>query len=225
MSFTVGGLFSGVGGIELGFKQCGYEILWANEFDKHASRTYEANFSHRLLTDNICELKGRELQKIDVLVAGFPCQPFTVAGYRKGFEDRRGNLFFHIIRLIKEMKHIPKVLLLENVKNFKTHDKGETFKKVSDSLKHNGLEYSLFPHVLNTSEYTVIPQNRERFFMVCFRGERDWFATTALTASWKFDQLSPLKKQNKPMILETTWRKSLLMKNTITGKINTTTMN
>ena len=74
MSLTVGGLFSGVGGIELGFEQRGYEILWANEFDKYANRTYEANFSHRLLSDDIYKLKGKELENVDVLVGGFPCQ-------------------------------------------------------------------------------------------------------------------------------------------------------
>ena len=164
MSFAVGGLFSGVGGIELGFMQSGYEILWANEFDKYANRTYEANFSHRLLPDDIYKLKGKELENVDVLVGGFPCQAFSVAGYREGFKDERGNLFFEITRLIEEMKQKPRVLLLENVKNFRTHDEGNTFKVVRAELEK--LEYSVLPKVLNTSKYTAVPQNRERIFII-----------------------------------------------------------
>jgi len=194
MSLTVGGLFSGVGGIELGFEQRGYEILWANEFDKYANRTYEANFSHRLLSDDIYKLKGKELENVDVLVGGFPCQAFSVAGYRKGFKDERGNLFFEITRLIEEMKQKPRVLLLENVKNFRTHDKGNTFRTVRTELEKLG--YSVFPKVLNTSKYTTVPQNRERIFIICFRDELDW-EVMPMSASRKFDHTFPPEEVDK----------------------------
>ena len=183
----VGGLCSGVGGIELGFKQAGFDISWANEMDKNACITYRhihniGSNDHLIqstLENLIKSIKSKpsfkELDNVDVLVAGFPCQAFSVAGYRKGFEDERGNVFFEIaelLRIFKKKKKLPKALLLENVKNFKSHDKGKTFKTVSDILKKIG--YSVYTKILNTCEYTDIPQNRERTFMICFLGEQDW---------------------------------------------------
>ena len=92
--FTVGGLFSGVGGIELGFKQAGFNTLWANEIDKYSAKTYRINNGNHLIEDDVHLLQGADLESVDVLVGGFPCQAFSVAGYRKGFRDPRGNLFF-----------------------------------------------------------------------------------------------------------------------------------
>jgi DNA (cytosine-5)-methyltransferase 1 len=163
---TVGGLFSGVGGIELGFIQNGFEVLWSNEIDKEAAKTFQLNFEHKLILDDIKNINGKDLEVVDVLVGGFPCQAFSIAGYRKGFDDERGNLFFEIVRLIKELKQKPKALLLENVKNFYTHDKGNTFKVVVEHLE--ALGYCVFSKVMNTSSYTNIPQNRERTFIICF---------------------------------------------------------
>ena len=150
----VGGLFSGVGGIELGFQESGFEIAWANEIDKHSCQTYRENFSHTLHEGDIKLLNGKDLQPVDVLCGGFPCQAFSIAGYRKGFEDDRGNIFFEIIRLVNELETMPKVLFLENVKNFKTHDKGNTFKTVLQII--NDLGYSVFHDVLNTCDYTSL---------------------------------------------------------------------
>ena len=198
--FTVGGLFSGVGGIELGFKKAGFDIAWANEIDKSACITYRKNFSHTLIEDDIKNLKGKDLTSVDVLCGGFPCQPFSVAGYRKGFNDDRGNVFFEIIRLINELKSKPKVLFLENVKNFKSHDQGRTFKTVVDIILENG--YSVFYDVLNTCDYTKIPQNRERTFLICFRGDFGWeFARKKNSPSYRFSQIFPPKKidSNKPI--------------------------
>ena len=171
----VGGLFSGVGGIELGFKQAGFDIAWANEFDKNACITYRENFKkHLLLEDDIWNLisnnykhNNKKLDNIDVLVGGFPCQAFSVAGYRKGFEDPRGNLFFAIKDSISHFK--PKAILLENVKNLQSHDKGRTFKVISDELDKLG--YSITSKILNGSDYTNLPQNRERIFIVGFKKE------------------------------------------------------
>ena len=197
-NFTIGGLFAGVGGIELGFKKSGFDIAWANEIDKHCAKTYQENFSHPLYNIDIKELKGADLEPVDVLCGGFPCQAFSIAGYQKGFKDDRGNIFFEIIRLVNELKRKPRVLFLENVKNLKGHDQGRTFKKIIDIISENG--YSVFYDVLNTKDYTRVPQNRERTFLICFEGERDWEFTNnySKTASYKFSNIFPPEKINKP---------------------------
>ena len=181
---TIGGLCSGVGGIELGFRKAGFDIAWANDMDKNAMVTYESIIgkNHYIggqaikLEDIITNRKlSPMLTKVDVLAAGFPCQAFSVAGYRKGFDDERGNVFFKIcdvIRFLKNNRGAPKVLFLENVKNFKGHDKGNTYNVVKETLER--LNYSVYTKILNTSHYTRIPQNRERTFMVCFYGEQSW---------------------------------------------------
>jgi DNA (cytosine-5)-methyltransferase 1 len=175
--YTVGGLFSGVGGIELGFERTGkFKTLWSNEIDKYACKTYRLNHNgHKLFEKSIYDLKASELKPVDVFVGGFPCQAFSIAGYRKGFKDERGELFFEIMRLVdefEELGHKPKVLFLENVKNFRTHDEGKTINIVEEEIRKRG--YSFFVEVINTSEVTNIPQNRERTFMVCFENENRW---------------------------------------------------
>lgn len=194
--FKVGGLFSGVGGIELGFKKSGFEVLWANEIDKNCCITYKKNFIHTLYEEDIKLLVKRDLQPVDVLCGGFPCQPFSIAGYRKGFDDNRGNVFFEIIKLINSLKEKPRVLFLENVKNFKTHDKGNTFKKVVSEI--NNLGYSVFSDVLNTCDFTDIPQNRERTFLICFKDEINWESSKNKSSmSYKFSKLFPPKMVEK----------------------------
>jgi len=221
--FNVGGLFSGVGGIELAFKQAGFNIIWANEIDKNACATYKSIFNDGHLIEgdisefirNFKELKFTSNRKIDVLVAGFPCQAFSVAGYRKGFNDERGNVFFRILDVINEHKSVfyekPNVLFLENVKNFKTHDNGKTYKKVVKEL--NLIGYSVYTKILNTCEYTNIPQNRERTFMVCFKDEEYWNSENNYS-NHDFDKLAKycpktfyfhnnfLKKENNLLNLE-----------------------
>ena len=182
-NYVVGGLCSGVGGIELGFKKAGFDIAWANDMDKYAMITYEKIMKHNHYVGNtampiesILERKTylSELHPVDVLVSGFPCQAFSVAGYRKGFDDERGNVFFKIKDIISHLgkKKFPKALFLENVKNFKSHDNHRTYQRVREEL--NQLGYSVYTKILNTADYTLIPQNRERTFMVCFYGESNW---------------------------------------------------
>ena len=178
--YKVGGLFSGVGGIEKAFEDSGFEIKWSIENDSNACKTYRKNFpNHNLIEKDVWWLCGNnfrnakddyKLDKVDILVAGFPCQAFSVAGYRKGFGDERGNLFFAIEDFIRKLK--PKSILLENVKNLHGHDKGKTFKRIHDGL--DALGYSVIHKVLNTAKYTDIPQNRERIFIIGFRNESDW---------------------------------------------------
>jgi len=198
--YKVGGLFSGIGGIETGFSlKEKFEILWASDFDKYSSKTYRKNYKHKFIEKDINDLKGSELEEVDVLVGGFPCQAFSVAGYQKGFEDKRGEVFFQIIRIINELRNKPKVLLLENVKNIYTHDKKNTFRVIEDTLKKTG--YKVFSKILNTSEYTNIPHNRERTFIICFLEDKNTTTYQSKLMIEEFESLFPPKKINskKPL--------------------------
>lgn len=166
--YRVGELFAGIGGIGLGFKEAGFELSWANEIDEKACITYSTNFSHLLINKNMKNVDPRELPPIDVLTGGFPCQAFSIAGYRKGFKDDRGNLFFDILRYIEILQ--PKVVFLENVKNLTAHDNGRTFDVIQKELKNAG--YYIKSNVLNTANYSDIPQNRERIYIVCFNNKK-----------------------------------------------------
>ncbi|MFD2908363.1 DNA cytosine methyltransferase [Flavobacterium ardleyense] len=187
---TVGSLYAGVGGICLGFKNSGFKLEWANEIDKNACITYRANFEHNLHEADIWALDPNELPKVDVLTAGFPCQPFSVAGYRKGFTDERGNHFFRIVDYINALGK-PKVVFLENVKNLKGHDKGKTFRIIEEAMNANG--YSFQAAVLNTKDFGNVPQNRERIYMVCFRDEED--GTNLYKDHFNFPEPIKLKKE------------------------------
>ena len=158
-------LFSGIGGIDLGFIQAGFEIVWANEFDRDAARTYKHNFG----TEHICEkdirnVRAEDIPDFDVLVAGFPCQPFSVLGKQRGFEDPRGQLYFEIARIVKEKR--PQVVFLENVANLLEHDDGKTFLAVYNALVPYG--YTLKYRVIDAIDYGNIPQHRTRIFIVAF---------------------------------------------------------
>lgn len=170
-------LFAGVGGIELGFKQAGFPTVYANEFDKNAVKTYQENFNLKVDNRDIHEVV-HQLQDgddpfkdidFDILLGGFPCQAFSIAGYREGFEDKkgRGGLFFEIMKIV-QIKH-PQVVFLENVKNLVGHDHGKTFKIITDALKSQG--YHIKYQVLNSMEYGNVPQNRERIYIVAFLDE------------------------------------------------------
>ena len=101
---TVGGLFSGIGGIELGFEKAGFKILWSNEFDESCNKTFRHNLNHKLYSESITDINFKKIKPVDVLVGGFPCQAFSVAGYRKGFKDERGNLFFKFAVQLRSLK-------------------------------------------------------------------------------------------------------------------------
>lgn len=158
------GFFSGVGGIELGFEQAGFDVIWSNEIDKNAAITFKKNHKHKLVVDDIKNLKIKEIPNADVIVAGFPCQAFSIAGYQKGFEDERGEIFFYLAKIIKEK--LPKIIFIENVKNLLNHDKGKTYKIIKDTLESYG--YHLKTFVFNAAEYANIPQNRERIYIIGF---------------------------------------------------------
>lgn len=174
---TVGSLFAGIGGFCGAYTRAGAQVSWANEIDAHACRTYRANFQHRLLEKSITELRVKEdnLTPVDILTAGFPCQPFSKAGNKLGFADKRGQMFFEIIRLIEEFgQNKPKILFFENVSNFKTHDSGRTFATVKEAVKSAGYWFSeASTRILNTRIHSEVPQNRERIFMVAY--SQDYF--------------------------------------------------
>lgn len=163
-------LFAGIGGIRLGFEKHNFETVFANDFDAYCKITYDLNFKKTPLTvEDIRKIKTADLPHFDFLLAGFPCQAFSIAGYRRGFNDEkgRGDLFFEIARIIDETK--PLGFLLENVKNLKGHDGGRTFKIISETLSNLG--YHIKDAVLNTKDYGNVPQNRERIYIVGFRSK------------------------------------------------------
>ena len=172
--YKICSLFAGVGGIDLGFLETNKcEIAYANEFDKYAVETYEKNFENRVDCRDIHDVKVNEIPEFDIMVGGFPCTSFSVAGYRKGFEDdRTGDLFFEMERIFKERK--PRVIFLENVKNLVGHDKGNTFKTIIEKLENAGYKDKIKCQVLNACEYGNIPQNRERIYIVAFKEKEDF---------------------------------------------------
>ena len=184
--------FAGVGGIDKGFeKNKLFDIVYANEFDLYPVKTYELNSELKVDCRDIHDVKAEEIPEFDVMLAGFPCQAFSVAGYRKGFEDEkgRGTLFFELIRIIKAKK--PQIVFLENVKNLAGHDKGNTFRVIREALEANG--YHVNPMVLNAMEYGNIPQNRERIYLVCFKDEEVY-------RNFHFPMPIPLKKKLSDII-------------------------
>ncbi len=206
MKYTVASLFAGIGGICRGistasFNKDGYELVWANEIDEYACETYRTNYNHTLLQGDINQIlnpnsvesnKQHEIaskRKIDILNGGFPCQAFSIAGYQKGFEDDRGNLFWSIIntvRLLESKFEKPRVLFLENVKNLMTHDNGNTYRVIKGEIEKIG--YTVKEHVLNTMYFSDLPQNRERIYIICFRDKEDAEKFTM------FDNLDQFKK-------------------------------
>lgn len=181
MKFNVASLFAGVGGICLGFKRAGCKILWANEIDVNACKTYRLNHKDiKLIEDSILNLTPSTLSKIDILTAGFPCQPFSQAGHGKGFDDERGKLFFEIPKLLKKLQ--PQAYFLENVKTLYSHNDGKSFAKVRNEMRDAG--YSFIPFILNAAKYSNIPQGRERIYIVGFKGEQEYFFTKPIKVNF-----------------------------------------
>lgn len=172
--FTFIDLFAGIGGIKLAFEQVGGKCVYSSEWDKYCQQTYYANFGEKPDGD-ITKVDAKDIPEHDILVAGFPCQPFSIAGVSKkvsmgrktGFEDKtQGTLFFDVCRILKEKR--PKAFMLENVKNLKSHDKGRTFKIIEESLAE--LKYKVFYDILDGQNY--VPQHRERIIIVGFDMKR-----------------------------------------------------
>ena len=181
--------FAGVGGIDAGFENTGvFQTVYANEFDPYPATTFELNHTTRVDVRDIHEVKAEELPDFDVLLAGFPCQAFSIAGLRKGFDDEkgRGDLFFELVRIIEAKK--PRIAFFENVKNLVGHDNGNTFRVICEQLDILGYKHTHM--VLNAMEYGNVAQNRERIYIIAFRDEEDfdrfsWPAKVPLTSSVK----------------------------------------
>lgn len=161
-------LFAGIGGIRTGFQQVfeqHIEFVFASEIDKFAQQTYYANY-HEIPHGDITQIHAKDIPAHDILLAGFPCQAFSIAGLRKGFADTRGTLFFDVARIAKY--HKPKLLFLENVKGFKNHDKGNTFSTIKLILEQLG--YRVYADILNAKNFGI-PQNRERIYIIAILNE------------------------------------------------------
>lgn len=175
MKLKCASFFAGVGGIDLGFEQTGkFETVYANEFDPSPVKTFEKNFNLKVDCSDIKDVSPDDIPDVDVIMGGFPCQAFSVAGYRKGFEDDkgRGTLFFELLRIIRAKQ--PRIVFLENVKNLVGHDNGNTFKVIHEALEDAGYKGRIKYQVLNAMDYGNIPQNRERIYIVAFRDEEDF---------------------------------------------------
>ena len=158
-------LFAGLGGFRLALESLGAECVYSNEWDEPAQRVYEKNFGD-IPEGDITQVDEKTIPDHDILCAGFPCQAFSISGKQRGFEDSRGTLFFDVARIVKEKQ--PKIVFMENVKNFATHDNGHTLEVVKSTMEELG--YIFFQKVLNAVDYGV-PQKRERIYMVCFRND------------------------------------------------------
>ena len=156
-------LFAGIGGIRIPYEKLGGTCVFSSEWDKHAQQTYTHNFGETPAGD-ITKINETDIPDHDVLLAGFPCQPFSIIGDKQGFEDTRGTLFFDIARILKEKQ--PSAFLLENVKQLLTHDKGQTFAVIQKQLSRLG--YTTYHKVLNALDFGL-PQKRERIFIAGFR--------------------------------------------------------
>jgi DNA-methyltransferase (dcm) len=161
MSYKFIDLFCGLGGFRIGFEKNGYECVFSSDFDKHIQETYEVNFGEKPYGDITRVDPSVDIPDFDVLTGGFPCQPFSISGKKRGFKDTRGTLFFDICRIIDEKK--PKVVVLENVKHFIHHDSKRTINTVLGSLIELG--YNVSYKVLNLKDFGL-PQNRERIFII-----------------------------------------------------------
>jgi len=184
--------FAGVGGIDLGFEQTGcFETIYANEFDEYPAKTFEKNFNLKVDIRDIHNVKVDQIPDFDVMLAGFPCQAFSIAGYRKGFDDEkgRGELFFELTRILENKR--PRIAFFENVKNLVGHDNGNTFRVICEQLDILGYKYTY--QVLNAMNFGNVAQNRERIYIVAFRDKEDF-------DRFEWPKPIPLKKTVKDII-------------------------
>ncbi len=180
----IGSLFAGIGGVDLGFIQAGFEVAWANEIDPDACKTYRHNFPDtKLIEGDIRNLDATLLEKVDVLTAGFPCQSFSVCGNQKGFKDSRGNLFFEIMRIADDLQ--PPVIFLENVANLTEHDNGRTFNVIHHELASR--DYFIRYLIADACDYGI-PQHRTRTYIVAFKSK-------AACDKFKFPEKCKLEKR------------------------------
>lgn len=185
-------LFCGCGGLDMGFVKAGYNIVWSNDFDKYAVETYKANFTHPVILGDINQVDLDSLPDFDILIGGFPCQPFSMMGEKRGFEDARGTLFFRIAEILQDRiakGKKPNAVILENVRSLKTHDSGRTFATIKRILEVD-LNYIVFDDILNSADYGI-PQTRNRTYIVCFANH---------SAAFSFPEKQPLNTTMKKLL-------------------------
>lgn len=195
-------LFCGCGGLDMGFQRAGYDIVWANDFDKYAVQTYNLNFPNKAICADINDVDLNDIPAHDVLIGGFPCQPFSMMGKEKGFDDRRGTLFFRVIEIIKnqiERNVQPKIVVLENVRNLMSHNRGETFNIIKQQLELLG--YHVYAKMLNSSDFGV-PQTRKRVFIVCFLEDIHYEFPKGMTLNTKLKDILETNVDNKYFLSE-----------------------
>ncbi|MFZ9469774.1 MAG: DNA cytosine methyltransferase [Rickettsiales bacterium] len=192
-------LFAGIGGIRLGFESLGGKCIFSSELDKFAQMTYEANFGEKPAGD-ITLINEKDIPNFDVLLAGFPCQPFSNAGLKMGFEDTRGTLFFYIARIINH--HKPKVVFLENVKGLKSHNNGRTFRVIQNILEEMG--YNVYSQILNAKDFGV-PQNRERIYILGFLDNVDFSFPEPIFKKTKVGDILQKDVEKKYTISDKLW--------------------
>ena len=161
--YTFIDLFAGLGGFRIALESLGAKCVYSNEWDKSVQQVYADNFGD-IPEGDITQVDEKKIPNHDILCAGFPCQAFSISGKQRGFEDSRGTLFFDVARIVKAKR--PKIVFMENVKNFASHDNGRTLEVVKNTMEELG--YTFYQKVLNAVDYGV-PQKRERVYMVCFR--------------------------------------------------------
>ncbi len=198
-SFKFIDLFAGIGGFRIPFDELGGECVFTSEFDKFSQVTYEENFGEKPSGD-ITKINEKDIPSHDLLLGGFPCQAFSNAGLKKGFEDTRGTLFFDIARILKY--HKPKAFILENVKGLKSHDKGNTLKVIVKTL--NKMNYNLFIEVLNAKNFGL-PQNRERIFIVGLKESLDFIFPEPSFKKTRLGKILEKRNDNSFTISDKIW--------------------
>ena len=208
-SFTFIDLFAGIGGMRIALEKSGGKCVFSSEWNKFSQQTYEANFGD-VPDGDITEIKAKDIPNHDILVGGFPCQPFSIAGVsskkalgrKHGFEDEtQGTLFFDIVRIIGEKK--PRAFLLENVKNLKGHDKGNTFRVIMTKLRED-LGYDVHYKIVDAS--SVVPQHRERIFIVGFRKPMDFEFPKLVDKRPKLNDVLEKNVDGKYTLTDGTWK-------------------
>lgn len=191
-------LFAGTGAFSYAFNSTSngnINTIFANDLLESSEMIFNLNHNIRLTRKDLNDLCPDDIPVSDILTAGFPCQPFSIAGLRKGFDDERSNVFWKILSIIEKNK--PKIVILENVKNLQTHDKGNTFKTIVTNLE--ALNYNVKYSVLNTCKITEIPQNRERIYIVCFLKNCSLDTPSAVPNEYNEFEFDFSLTQNKPI--------------------------
>jgi len=195
MKYNLVEFFAGTGAFSLAFDNTNkVKSIYANDFCKNSEKIYNENFENKLILKDINDINLEDIPKMNILTAGFPCQPFSIAGEQRGFEDERSNTFWKLIKIIEH--HKPDVVIFENVKNLQSHDEGRTFKIITNEI--DKLNYYYKYKILNTCIHSHIPQNRERIYIICFKNKEHCDKFSFQEPSINKLKISDMFEQNIP---------------------------